>query len=76
MFDVYNISNKRKIKVEYIIKMIQNKIPEVTVEYISRTPGDQFGIYGENEKAKKNLLWEPYVSFEDGMNIFYWLWFK
>ena len=37
------------------------------MEYISGTPGDQFGIYGDNSKIMKELGWKPRYSFEDGM---------
>lgn len=70
LFNYYNISNKRKIKVEYIIELIQKQLPKTTVEYVEGTPGDQFGIYGENMKAIKELNWEPVVNFESGMKKF------
>lgn len=70
LYDYFNISCQRKITVEYIIKTIQNKIKNVTVEYIDGTPGDQFGIYGQNEKALNILGWVPKINFEDGMNMF------
>lgn len=69
-FDFFNISNKRKIKVEYIIKLILDKIPGTTVEYADGTPGDQFGIYGDNAKARTLLKWTPTISFEEGMRDF------
>ncbi len=70
MFDFFNISTNRKIKVDYIVRMIKDKIEGVTVEYSEGTPGDQFGIYGKNGKAKTILGWEPKIAFEDGMNEF------
>ncbi|MCQ2398819.1 MAG: NAD-dependent epimerase/dehydratase family protein [Sphaerochaetaceae bacterium] len=70
MFDVFNISNKRKITVEYINEMICRRIEGTTVEYGQGTPGDQFGIYGENQKAKEKLKWNPQIDFETGMNRF------
>ncbi len=38
-----------------------------THEYVEGTPGDQNGVYGNNNKIKKDLGWEPKVSFEKGM---------
>ena len=70
LYDCFNISTTRKIKVEYIIKMICDRINDVIVEYIGGTPGDQFGICGNNEKARKILGWEPKISFEEGMDMF------
>ena len=70
MYDCFNICCKRKITVEYIIRTIQNKIDNVSVEYTQGTPGDQFGIYGNNKKAKDILGWSPKIDFETGMNSF------
>lgn len=69
-FSYFNICNERKIKVEDVIKMIQEQIEGVSVEYIEGTPGDQFGIYGNNKKAKEALKWKPKITFEEGMTMF------
>lgn len=70
MFDYFNISTKKKTRVDYIIATIQKYIDGVTVEYVAGTPGDQFGIYGDNAKAKKLLNWEPTIEFDEGMKMF------
>ena len=68
LFEIYNVSNKKICTVESIIELICNTLPyEVTVEYISGTPGDQHGIYGDNSKIMKDLLWKPKWNFYDGM---------
>lgn len=69
-YNVFNICCKRKITVEYIIEVIKSYISGVKVEYCEGTPGDQFGIYGDNNKANKILNWEPIVTFEEGMDRF------
>lgn len=67
-FEIYNVSNCRKIHVHEIIDFIENNLPfTVTHEYIEGTPGDQMGVYGINEKIYKHLGWKGEVSFEDGM---------
>lgn len=67
-FEVYNVSNCRKIYVKDIINHIEGNLPfTVTHEYIEGTPGDQMGVYGVNDKIKKDLFWKPMVSFEEGM---------
>ena len=49
MFDVYNVSNCRKIHVEDIVNYIECHLPfPVTHEYVDGTPGDQMGVYGAN----------------------------
>lgn len=70
MYDCFNICNNRPIKVEYIIDIIKSNIPGVSVEYVAGTPGDQFGIYGKNDKANRLLGWTPTINFEEGMKKF------
>lgn len=69
-YDCFNICNCRMIKVEYIIDLICGYLDGVTVDYVEGTPGDQFGIYGKNDKAKKLLGWYPTINFEEGMDRF------
>lgn len=67
-YDYFNVCNGRAVKVEQVVDIISNLLPyQVEVEYIEGTPGDQFGIYGSNEKIKQELNWSPSVSFEEGM---------
>ncbi len=66
-FEVFNISTGKKKTVEELVTTIQEQLPwDVTVEYVEGTPGDQHGIYGDNQKAKELLQWEPEVDFEEG----------
>lgn len=68
MFEIYNVSNRRKIYVYQIIDNIEKSLPyKVTHEYIDGTPGDQIGVYGVNNKIVSDLNWTPKISFEDGM---------
>ena len=67
-FEVYNVSTGIPQTVETIIETIRKVLPyEVAVEYTSSTPGDQFGIYGSNEKIRKELGWTPQIDFQTGM---------
>ena len=67
-FEVYNVSTGIPQTVETIIETIRKALPyEVTVEYTSGTPGDQFGIYGSNEKIRRDLGWTPKIDFQTGM---------
>ncbi len=67
-FEVYNVSNKRKVYVYEIVDFIERNLPyTVTHEYVGGTPGDQMGVYGENAKIIRDLEWTPKVSFEEGM---------
>jgi len=68
-YHVYNVSTKLPTTVETVIKTICEHLPyEITVEYSGSTPGDQFGIYGDNAKIKKELNWQPKIDFKTGMD--------
>ena len=68
IFEVYNVANCKKIHVHEIVDIIEKSLPfTVTHEYIEGTPGDQMGVYGKNDKIRKDLGWEAQVSFEEGM---------
>lgn len=67
-FEIYNVSTNKPTLVKDIIKLIVDNVKfDVTYEYVDGTPGDQFGIYGNNGKIKKDLGWFPTFAFEDGM---------
>ncbi len=67
-YDVYNVSNCRKVHVYEIVDMIEQALPyKVTHEYVGGTPGDQMGVYGVNTKIFNDLGWFPKTSFEEGM---------
>ncbi|MGN0755321.1 NAD-dependent epimerase/dehydratase family protein [Treponema sp.] len=67
-FEIYNVSTNKPTLVKDIIKLIVDNVNfDLTYEYVDGTPGDQFGIYGNNEKIKKDLGWFPTFTFEDGM---------
>lgn len=69
VFEIYNVSNCRKIYVHQIIDTIEKALPfEVTHEYVGGTPGDQTGVYGRNDKIVSDLDWHPLHSFEEGMD--------
>lgn len=67
-FEIFNVSNERKIYVKDIIRIIEEAIPGTTHEYVHGTPGDQRGIYGKNDKIN-NMGWKSNISFEDGMKM-------
>lgn len=68
IFDIYNVSNKNMQTVESIVELIKSSLSyDVTSEYIQGTPGDQHGIYGDNQKIKNDLGWQAEYTFEEGM---------
>lgn len=67
-YECMNVCTNKATTVEQVVCEITKKLPyAVSVEYKSGTPGDQFGIYGNNEKAFKVLNWKPETEFESGI---------
>lgn len=68
-YEVFNVCTKKATSVETVVETIRKALPySISVEYSGGTPGDQFGIYGDNAKIKKELGWEPTLDFQTGMN--------
>lgn len=69
-FDYFNVCTGKATTVENVVGEICCNLPfDVTTEYVSGTPGDQFGIYGNNDKISKALGWEPKYEFGEGIKI-------
>lgn len=67
-YDVFNVCTGKATTVETVVKTICDFLPyEVQVKYTEGTPGDQFGIFGDNEKIQRVMGWKPKVEFIDGM---------
>lgn len=67
--EVYNFggaSERRNIEVVQQILKITNK-PEALIEYVEDRKGHDWRYAIDYTKAKKELNWEPQVSFEDGL---------
>lgn len=68
-YEFYNVCTGVATKVETVVETILSQLPfAVSVEYSGSTPGDQFGIYGTNEKISESLGWKHKYSFDEGMN--------
>ncbi len=67
-YECLNICTGKRTTVERVIEAIVSRLSgEIRVTYTDGTPGDQFGIYGNNSKAKEIIQWEPRWRFEDGI---------
>lgn len=67
-YEYYNVCTGIPTTVERVVEKIKESLPfDVSVEYSGSTPGDQFGIYGSNDKIREDLGWSPLNSFDDGM---------
>lgn len=68
-YECYNVCTGKPTRVENVVNTIIKKLPfdDIEVKYSQGTPGDQFGIYGNYDKIKEQLLWKPNVNFENGI---------
>lgn len=66
-FEIYNLCTGVKTKVYEIIKMFNDFFPfNLSIEYGESTPGDQYGIFGDNSKIVKTG-WKPKIEFRAGL---------
>ncbi len=67
-FEIFNVSTGVKHTVEQVIYHICSHLPyEIKVNYVDGTPGDQKGVYGNNNKLCNNLNWNPNYNFDIGI---------
>ena len=66
-FDVFNIGGGRNIKVNEIIKMIQDEFPELDVVHYSKMEGDVKHTLADLTKANEKLGYKPKIKFEGGV---------
>lgn len=67
-FECFNVCKHNKIHVEEVVEQINKNLKKpVAVAFKGSTPGDQFGIVGDNKKLMSYLDWKPQVGFGKGM---------
>lgn len=67
--EAYNIGSgeeKKNIETVKAILSIMHK-PESLIEYVTDRPGHDFRYSLNNEKAKRELSWEPKIKFDEGI---------
>lgn len=63
-----NVCSGQKTTVgEVVDNIIHNVNRNITKEFKGSTPGDQFGIYGDNTRIKEQIGWVPQVNFANGL---------
>lgn len=72
---IYNLDGKEKVTIKQIAQTVQKLVGNVKIEYTPARPGDFGGKEVSSERAKKELGWEPKVSFEEGVRR-YIEWYK
>ncbi|MBZ0165415.1 MAG: NAD-dependent epimerase/dehydratase family protein [Candidatus Omnitrophica bacterium] len=66
----YNLCSGVKTTVEDLIELLKTAYgdPDYPTEYLKGTPGDQFGLYGDNSVIINELGWSPQTSLERGLS--------
>ena len=64
-FEIFNICTGKKTNIKKLINLILNAFnyTKYPIKLLKGTPRDQFGIFGNNNKAKKFLKWKPKTNF-------------
>jgi UDP-glucose 4-epimerase len=72
---IYNLDGSEKVTIKQIAETIQKLIGNVPIQYIEGRPGDFSGKEISSQRARRELNWEPKVSFEEGVRR-YIAWYK
>ena len=69
-YNLFNVCTSKKTTVKNLLNKIF-KIWSLDKNIIVKgnTPGDQFGIYGNNRKIKKSLKIKKFINLDDGLKI-------
>jgi len=71
----YNLDGREKVTIKQIAETIKKILGNVKIEYTPARPGDFSGKEVSSDLAKKELNWEPQISFEEGVRR-YIKWYK
>lgn len=67
-FSVFNVGTGTKTRVGDLVNLIVDHLPfAASVRYAGSTPGDQFGIVADVERAQEELGWTAELDLEAGM---------
>ncbi|MFH0861131.1 MAG: NAD-dependent epimerase/dehydratase family protein [Candidatus Altiarchaeota archaeon] len=72
---IYNLSGKEKITIKQIAETVKDILGNVEIKYEGSREGDFSGKEVVSEKARKDIGWEPKITFEKGLKK-YIDWYK
>lgn len=72
---IYNLDGREKITIKQVAETAQKLIGSGKIEKMPARPGDFMGKEVSSELAKRELGWEPKVSFAEGVSS-YLEWYK
>jgi UDP-glucose 4-epimerase len=69
-YKCYNLTNNIKITVGDLTSAIKELVgTNTTIIHDGSTPGDQFGVYGNNHKILNETSWKPKTTLIEGLEI-------
>jgi len=71
----YNLEGNQAVTIKEIAETVRKYIGKVEIKYEAARPGNYEGKNVSNQKAKRELGWEPKTSFDEGVRKFI-EWFK
>ena len=71
----YNLEGLRPVTIREVAETVKKLVGNVEIEYKEARAGDYAGKIVSNEKASKELNWEPKVDLEEGVTR-YIQWYK
>ncbi len=70
---LYNVSTGKKTHVSMLLESIVESFGHSPTQYPitfgEGTPRDQFGLYGDNSRLKRDLGWEPKIGLKEGLKV-------
>ena len=66
---IYNVSAGQKTRVVTLVEALKEAMgaPRHPVEYLEGTPGDQFGVLGDNTLLSRDLGWQARTGLLEGL---------
>ncbi len=71
----YNLDGSEKVTIRQIAETIKEIVGNVEIQYVVGRPGDFSGKEISSDLARRELEWQPKVSFKDGVRK-YLKWYK
>lgn len=67
-FKCLNVTANKQITVEELVDTMRDLVGgDIAVTYKGSTPGDQFGVYGDNTKIISEVGWKPTYDLRTGL---------
>jgi UDP-glucose 4-epimerase len=72
---IYNLEGMRPVTIKEIAEIVRELIGDVEIQYIEQRSGDFKGKIASNQKAFKELDWQPKIDIKEGIKK-YIDWYK